>query len=249
MIIVLLPAYNEENALPKLLPSLSEVLKGIGEFRFVVVDDGSTDATPQILSELTKSYPLTVLTHERNMNLGRAMLTGFSYIRDNAKDDDLVITMDADNTHSPSTMTDLIENASKGDIGIASRYKRGGGEKGLSSSRSIMSKGANELLGYAFAIRNVRDYTCGFRLYHSPIIKKGFKVFGDNFISEVGFTSMAEILIKLHFAGATCYEVPLMLRYDLKGSPSKMKVLKTILRYFTLIRKLKNVKNIIQTSS
>jgi dolichol-phosphate mannosyltransferase len=82
-------------------------------------------------------------------------------------------------------------------------------------------------------------------LYHPAIIKKGFQIFGDDFISETGFTSMAEILIKLHFIGASIYEVPLMLRYDLKGSPSKMKVLKTILRYFSLIRKLQKSKKAI----
>jgi len=176
------------------------------------------------------------------MNLGRAMLTGFSYIRDNITDEALVITMDADNTHPPSTIKTLIENAGKGDIGIASRYQQGGSEKGLSGMRSIMSKGANGLLDLAFKIPNVRDYTCGFRLYHPAIIKKGFRIFGDDFISEIGFTAMAEILIKLYFIGAKFYEVPLELRYDLKGSPSKMKIIKTVMRYFTLIKKLRTIK-------
>ena len=72
--------------------------------------------------------------------------------------------------------------------------------------------------------------------------------FGDEFVSETGFTSMAEILIRLSFIGSTFYEVPLMLRYDLKGSPSKMKVFKTVMRYFRLISKLKAVENHIKSS-
>ena len=242
MIIVLLPAYNEENSLPALIPSLAKEISGIGDYRIIVVDDGSTDRTPSILNDLKKEYPITVLTHEKNMNLGRAMLTGFTYIRDNIADDNLIITMDADNTHSPSTIKALIESESKGDVGIASRYQVGGWEKGLSVTRSVMSRGAGTLLDMAFHVPNVRDYTCGFRLYHPEIIKRGFKLFGDDFISETGFTSMAEILIRLHFAKATFYEVPLILRYDLKGGPSKMKVIKTIAGYFSLIAKLKAAK-------
>jgi len=242
LIIVLLPAYNEENSLPVLIPSIDKELHEIGDYRIVVVDDGSTDRTPAILSDLENKYPILILKHEKNMNLGRAMLTGFSYIRDNIPDDDLIITMDADNTHSPSIIKALIENESKGDVGIASRYRRGGGEKGLSETRSIMSRGAGILLDMAFHVPNVRDYTCGFRLYHPLIIRKGFEIYGDDFISEVGFTVMAEILIRLHFAGAAFYEVPMILRYDLKSGPSKMKVMKTVVRYFSLISKLKSVK-------
>lgn len=247
MIVILLPAYNEENSLPKLFPSLRAALREIGEYSIVVVDDGSSDTTPIILNDLKKEYPLTVLTHEKNMNLGRAMLTGFLYIRDNIPDEALVITMDADNTHPPSTIKTLIENAGKGDIGIASRYQQGGSEKGLSGMRSIMSKGANGLLDLAFKIPSVRDYTCGFRLYHPAIIKKGFRIFKDDFISEIGFTAMAEILIKLYFIGAKFYEVPLELRYDLKGSPSKMKIFKTVMRYFTLIRKLQTIRKTVNS--
>jgi dolichol-phosphate mannosyltransferase len=241
LIVVLLPAYNEEKSLHDLFKSLDAALKPLGEHRYVVVDDGSTDNTPEILENLKSEYPLTVLKHEKNMNLGRAMFTGLNYIRDNVPVSDLVITMDADNTHSPSVIEDMVKNADKGDVVIASRYQSGGGEKGLSGFRSVMSRGAGILLDFAFHVPNVRDYTCGFRLYHPAIIKKGFDTFGGSFVSETGFTAMAEILLRLHFIGATFYEVPLLLRYDLKGSPSKMKVFRTVLRYFQLIMKLKKV--------
>ena len=246
MIIVFLPAYNEENSIQILFESLDQSLKPLGEYRIVVVDDGSSDNTPRILEEMKKKYPLDVITHERNLNLGRAMLTGLSHINEIAQDDDLIITMDADNTHSPDVIRDLINNAEKGDVGIASRYQTGGGEKGLSGFRSVMSRGAGTLLDLAFRVPNVRDYTCGFRLYHPSAIRKGFEVFRMDFISETGFTSMAEILIRLHIIGLKFYEVPLVLRYDLKGGQSKMKVLQTIMRYFKLIVKLKRVENSLQ---
>ncbi|MCD6218744.1 glycosyltransferase family 2 protein [bacterium] len=241
MIIILLPAYNEENSILPLFESLDASLQNLGDYRIVVVDDGSSDKTPEILDGLKSTYPLTVLTHETNMNLGRAMLTGLSWIRDNASDDDLVITMDADNTHSPDVIQSLIDNAENGDVGIASRYEKGGGERGLSGFRSVMSRGAGFLLQMAFHVPNVRDYTCGFRLYHPRIIRRGFEKFGDDFVSEAGFTAMAEILIRLHFTGAKFYEVPLLLRYDLKSSPSKMHIFRTVMRYFRLISKLKRV--------
>jgi dolichol-phosphate mannosyltransferase len=156
--------------------------------------------------------------------------------------------MDADNTHSPALIPVMLENIKNGkDVVIASRYEEGGEEIGLSYSRRLFSAGASFLLKLFFAIPGVKDYTCGYRAYSGRVIKKAFDVYGGSFIEESGFTCMAEVIIKLNLLGCEISEVPLVLRYDLKKGRSKMKVLKTIRRYFILILSSKHYRELIMS--
>ncbi|MFH1675900.1 MAG: glycosyltransferase family 2 protein [bacterium] len=241
MIHFLLPAYNEENALPALLDTISAIKFPNEEWRVVAVDDGSSDRTPEILSEFSSRIPLTVLTHSPNMGLGRAMRTGLSHLSKIIGDNDAIVALDADNTQNPELtakmrVKQLAENL---DIVIASRYcedeNEKGEEVGLAVHRKILSRGASWLLDSFFHLKGTRDYTCGFRLYSGQIIKKAFRIYGDNFPEEADFVCMAEILIKLDHIGGKIGEVPLTLRYDLKHGASKLKIMRTILRYFRLI--------------
>ncbi|PKM92855.1 MAG: glycosyltransferase family 2 protein, partial [Elusimicrobia bacterium HGW-Elusimicrobia-4] len=163
--------------------------------------------------------------------------TGITYISSVINDDDILITMDADNTHPVELFPELIKNTggNGSDIVIASRYAIGGCEVGLTNLRKILSGGASALLKLFFPIQNVNDYTSGYRAYSGKIIKKSNEFYAENLVSESGFTCMAEILIKLSHIGATITEVGLVLRYDLKKGKSKIKILKTVFEYFWLI--------------
>ena len=101
---------------------------------------------------------------------------------------------------------------------------------GLNTFRSFLSWGAGALFKFSYNIKDVRDYTCGFRTYDAKILKKAFAHYGDNFIEQRGFQCMAEILLKLNKLDKNIIfsEVPMVLRYDLKQGESKMKVLDTI---------------------
>ncbi|MBE0698739.1 MAG: glycosyltransferase, partial [Anaerolineaceae bacterium] len=157
-------------------------------------------------------------------------------VAEETQDGDVLITMDADNTHNPCLIKLMDKKIRAGaDLVIASRYEAGGEEVGLSRLRSFLSRGASGLLSIFFPIQGARDYTCGYRAYRGSILKRAFQVYGDSLVEERGFTCMAEILIKMHHINARVAEVPLVLRYDLKSGQSKMKVMRTILRYFVLI--------------
>jgi dolichol-phosphate mannosyltransferase len=91
------------------------------------------------------------------------------------------------------------------------------------------------LFRIVFPIRGVKDYTCGYRAYRPLLLKAAFDRWGDGFVSEAGFQCMVDILLKLHKMGTICREVPLVLRYDLKGGVSKMRVGSTILRTLGLM--------------
>jgi len=237
MIHIMLPAYNEAAALPALLDSIREVRWADGEtYTVLVVDDGSTDATVSACRSRWDSMPLEVSCHITNQGLGKAMMTGLKHCLSRCGPDDIVIAMDADNTHSPALMPAMVRRIRSGsDIVIASRYAPGGREIGLSTKRKILSRGASAMLKVAFGITGARDYTCGYRAYSASILERGFRVFADDLIEQRGFVCMAELLIKLGSLGAKVSETPLVLRYDRKAGASKMNVAGTIGSYLKLI--------------
>jgi dolichol-phosphate mannosyltransferase len=243
MIHLLLPAYNEEQDLPGLLERVQEVIQtSVYPIDVLLVNDGSRDRTLEIAHQFAQRMPITILDHGVNKGLGAAMLTGLEYAARTAGPDDIVVAMDADNTHDPALMDAIAAQIGAGaDVVIASRYQKGGEELGLTAVRKVLSRGASILLRSFFPIQGALDYTCGFRGYKVEILRRAFQVYGTLFVEERGFTCMAEILIKLDHIGARVSEVPLVLRYDFKSGPSKMKFTRTIWRYMILIRQLKKL--------
>ena len=145
---------------------------------------------------------------------------------------------DCDDTHDPRYIHLALKKlASDADLVILSRYQKGGGEKGLSWMKSILSRGAGLFLKLFFPISGVKEYSCGYRVFKASMLKKAFKVFGDHFVRlpHRGFVVTPEILIKFRMLGARIAEVPFVLRYDQKASPSKNKPLRTIGGYFALV--------------
>jgi dolichol-phosphate mannosyltransferase len=114
------------------------------------------------------------------------------------------------------------------DVVIASRFQSGAKVIGVPAARLLYSLGAKWLFQALFPIRGVRDYTCGYRAYRGYAIRQGFEVYGDQLISEKGFSCMADLLLKLRGLPLVMGEVPLELRYDRRGDGSKMRVLRTI---------------------
>ena len=238
MVYILLPAYNEERDIEPLLNRIHQSMQSLqyAQYKILVVNDGSTDGTLAVITRYQRSMPVEILDHRVNKGLGQAMLTGLSRAAELIQDDDVLISMDADNTHNPQLIGAMIDKIRSGyDLVIASRYEKGGEEVGLSRYRSFLSRCVSNLLMIFFPIPGAKDYSCGYRAYRGSMLKKAFQIYGDQWVEERGFTCMAEILIKLSRMNIRVTEVPLVLRYDLKSGQSKMKVLRTILRYFVLI--------------
>jgi len=234
VLFIVLPAYNEELNIGSLLDRIQQAVAS--PYQVLVVNDGSTDGTVPVVNSCSERIPLELLDHGVNKGLGQAITTGLRRAVDLASEDDVIVTMDADNTHDPALIGKMVGGIHRGlDVVIASRYAPGGGETGLSWMRHVFSRGASLLLRLFFPIPGVRDYTCGYRAYRGAILKQAFAAYGGRFIEESGFTCMAEILIKLRSLSARMGEVPLVLRYDLKSGATKMKVMRTIGRYGVLI--------------
>ncbi|HVR40847.1 MAG TPA: glycosyltransferase [Thermoanaerobaculia bacterium] len=234
---ILLPAFNEEDSLPKLLPKIATELTGKCEYHIVVVDDGSIDRTAEALERYTSEYPLTVVTHSLNRGLGETERDGFEYVAAHCGDDDVIVRLDCDDTHEVSYVWTMIERLKQGfDVVNTSRFQPGGGQVGVSNYRAFISRGANLFMSAVFRIRGVRDYSCGFRAYRARIIKDAIAVFGNQFIQlrGLGFTSTLEMIVKLRILGCRFAEVPFVLRYDQKLSSSKMVSSITTFGYLTM---------------
>lgn len=240
---LVLPAFNEEKSLPALLERVVPVARDLAArgapMKVVVVDDGSTDGTIMAAEGFRDRLDLTVVPHGTNQNLGAAMRTGFGFVLERGGADDLIATMDADNTHDPALIPAMLDAVAEADVVIASRYVKGGEEVGLSAVRKVLSRGASTLLKVVTPVRGARDYTCGYRLYRASALRSVRDAWDGKLVEEAGFTCMAEVLLKLGRNGARVTEVPLVLRYDLKEGASKMKVVRTIMGYFKLARRIR----------
>jgi len=235
---VLLPAFNEEKSIPRVFPKIREVLTQRGfEYEIVVCEDGSNDSTCETLRAVSADYPLRVIAHVINRGLGETERDLFEYVAMNGHEDDVAIRFDCDDTHDPKYILDMIDKLAEGyDVVNTSRFQPGGGQEGVDGYRAFISYCANVFMRIVFNIRGVRDYSCGYRAYRVQVLKDAVTIFGNSFIQlrGLGFTSTLETLVKLKIMGCYFSEVPFVLRYDKKASPSKMISSLTMLGYFTM---------------
>jgi dolichol-phosphate mannosyltransferase len=237
MIVVVLPAYNEASCIGALLDSFCDAIEDEGRpCRFVVVNDGSTDATAQVVGGFRERIDLDLVNHPQNRGLAEAIKTGLLRAVETSGPRDVIVTMDADNSHLPGLLFRMVRLVREGnDVVIASRYQKGARIRGLSLFRRFLSFGAAMLFRTILPMDGVRDYTCGYRAYRADLLKEAFGEYGDQFISEPGFSCMVDILLKLRKYEPIVTEVPLILRYDQKKSASKMNVKKTVQQTLRLL--------------
>lgn len=236
-VLLVLPAYNEEENLGELLRQVDQTMADGGcEYEVIVVDDGSADRTGEIANEYANWMPLHYVRHTVNQGLGVTIRDGLEIAARRAGERDVIVAMDADNSHNPASIHDMVRRVHEGnDVVIASRYRTGSAIRGVPFHRQLLSIGARLLFQAAFPVPGVRDYTCGYRAYRSDLLKEAFDQFGSEFVSVAGFQCMVDILLKLRAKDAIFTEVPLILRYDLKGGVSKMRVARTVFATLKLL--------------
>jgi len=234
----MLPAYDEEQSLPVLMPKIKNLIETTDEeYKILVCDDGSSDRTLEYLNEYQKELPLEVLVHKLNRGLGETSRDLFEKAASITKADDIIIRLDCDDTHEPEFIPKMIEKIRQGfDVVIASRFEPGGGQHGVSGYRAFISRSANVFMKVFFPIPGLKEYSCGFRAYKASIIQSAIAFYGNDFIQlkGLGFTCTLEKLVKLKLIDAKFGEVPFMLRYDQKVSDSKMVSSITTLGYLTM---------------
>ena len=229
-VFLVLPVYNEEARIESLLNHIGEAMDDADiPYRVVLVDDGSRDSTAQIVQRCAARMPIHMLRHEINRGLGVTLRDGLFAAAEAVGERDIIITMDADDTHAPGLVLRMVRMISEGhDVVIASRYREGSRSVGVPFYRSILSLIGSWLFRVVFPIRGVRDYTCGYRAYRAPVVKDAFARYGEEFLDQSGFQCTVDILLKLRRMHLIFGEVPLILRYDYKEGASKMDVSRTV---------------------
>jgi glycosyltransferase involved in cell wall biosynthesis len=168
---IVIPAYNEEDRLSSVL---SNVLRHIPKKRVYVVDDGSTDSTPDIARE----HAVNLIQHKANLGKGRALKTGFERaIPDNME---AIITLDGDGQHDPDYIPRFIKKMTESgcDAVFGVRHFHIG-EMPLDR---VFSNGMSSVSVSLVAGKRVHDSQCGYRMFrtsrlkHMPIISKRFEI-------------------------------------------------------------------------
>jgi len=237
MIYLILPAYNEERNLVKLFKKINNLII-VKKIIVILVDDCSSDNTKKFKSYKYKyKFKLIYKRHEKNMGLSLALETGFNLVKDKAKKKDFIITMDSDNTHPIKIIPKMLEIMKKNnpDIVIASRFLSTSKVNGLSFFRKFLSIIAKYIFSYSFPHKNLKEYTCNFRVYRTHLIKKLMK--NKKFFKNEDFNIAAKILLSLIRGNKDLkiFEYPLILNYHYKIGSSKMKISRNIFLTLKLI--------------
>lgn len=225
-ITLILPAYNEQEALPPLLAAIANTrASALPNLTAIVVDDGSRDNTARVVRDFNQPW-VKLAPHPRNLGLAQAMRTGIAAALKAASPDSLIASMDADNSHQPHELKSMLDKLNTGlDVVIASRFQPGAKMEGIPPHRQLFSWGVSILFQTFTPIPGVRDFSCGYRLYRASVLRRAADRWGDQLITEQGFACMTEILLKLSLLpGLHFGETPMDLRYDRKPGPTKMKV-------------------------
>ncbi|WPT11632.1 Dolichol-phosphate mannosyltransferase subunit 1 [Picochlorum sp. SENEW3] len=205
MITVLLPTYNERENVAIITFLLVEVFESRGiEFEIVVIDDNSPDGTQEVVAELQRAFGSDrIVLHGRpgKLGLGTAYKHGLKVARG-----DFVVLMDADLSHHPKYIPDMIQKQKQtnADIVTGTRYANGGGVFGWNLKRKVTSRGANTL-AQVLLQPGVSDLTGSFRLYRKDCLE----VLMEQCTSK-GYAFQMEIAVRASRLGYRIEEVPIV---------------------------------------
>lgn len=205
-VLVVLPAWNEQEALPDVL---AELRTHVPEADVLVVNDGSTDRTSQV----ARAAGVAVLDLPINLGVGGAMRAGYSYaLRSGHR---AVIQLDADGQHDPRNIADLLSamESEQADIVIGARFAGTGSYQARGPRRWAM-RGLSAVLSRLTGSR-LTDTTSGFKLCGPRAVR----LFASNYPAEyLGDT--IESLVIAHRAGLTVRQVGVSMRPRAGGEPS-----------------------------
>ena len=214
--LVIIPTYNELENMKLLLP---ELLKLNNIFDILVVDDGSPDGTSAFVKKFAEqnsssNYKIYVLDRQQKAGLGKAYLAGFAWGL--SKGYEILTEMDADFSHAPHHLDEILNLMNNHSVVIGSRYVKGGGTVNWGLIRKIISKGGSiysrMILGFP-----LNDWTGGFNSWRAEVLK----AIQLDSIKSNGYSFQIELKYKALKNGYHIHETPIIFE-DRRVGKSKM---------------------------
>lgn len=201
---IVIPAYNEEKKIGKVIHGIKDASKGIKECDIIVVDDGSHDLTASI----AEKSGVRVVRHPFNMGYGAALKSGIKAAKNQE-----IIFFDADDSFYPEDILKLLEYSNDFDMVIGARILKEGENHGRAFLRWLFTKFSSFLVG-----RKFRDVNSGFRFVKRNLVMKLLPLLPERFSIT---TTMSIFLYK---GGCSIVEVPIAMKKQSRGN--KLKVIR-----------------------
>ena len=230
MIYICIPSRDEERTIGVLLWKVRKVMLELGrDYKILVLDDGSTDGTVELLEKYKRILPLTILREDRPVGYGRALerLLREATKRAGYPKRDAIVTMQGDFTESPEHLTALIKTYEGGADIVAGKLED---DIVNPPTRVRLARWLGGMaLKSAYGGAPVGDPLCGFRAYRAVVIKKALRAAGDRpLLSREGWAANAELMKILVPFTRRVAEAPLGLRYDIRWRSSRVRPLSTV---------------------
>ena len=228
MYYVVIPTYNEIENIEELITRLTKTLSPLNiDYRILIVDDNSPDGTWKKVQEIMqRDKHVELIIRKKKEGIGAAIKHGMKHILENT-DAEYIATMDADLSHTPEDLAEMIRYSRSADLVQASRYISGGKIIGWGPHRELISWGANTLVRILYRT-GLHEHTTNYRIYRRWLAEKIVY-----YTRSKGYEWVIEALLVSIACGAKIVEVPTTFVNRIKGK-SKLGV-KDILGWFKYI--------------
>ena len=225
--LIVVPTYNERENLAALIPQLLNVAPNAD---VMLIDDNSPDQTADHAEQLFAVHPrFSVLRRTSDRGYGRSLLEGYRAAIDRGYA--RLVQLDADFSHDPVIVPQLIQGSIRADVVIGSRYCAGGGIANWPLRRRLLSRFANQYVRTITGL-TVRDSTSGFRCY----TRRALQVLLEMPTAAEGYAFLVETTFRAQRAGLKIAEVPITFT-DRREGQSKMSrkiIFESVLRPWSL---------------
>ncbi|NLS08665.1 polyprenol monophosphomannose synthase [Nesterenkonia sp. MY13] len=198
--LTVIPTYNEIDALPT---TIGRLRAAVPESEVLIVDDNSPDGTGDLADQLSAEDDYIHVLHRTQKNgLGGAYIAGFNWGLQ--RDYDAFVELDADGSHQPEQLPDLLAAIDSADLVIGSRWVPGGSVVNWPLHREIISR-AGSLYSRTMLGLKVRDITAGFRVFRRSTLED----IDLDSIESVGYGFQVDMTFRVARQGKTIQEVPI----------------------------------------
>lgn len=222
MIYVCIPSHNEAPTVGLLLWKIRQVFTAFPrEYQLVVADDGSTDATAEVLSPYARVLPLTVIRHEQRLGYRRTVeeLLRFAADRTDRPKRDCAILMHADFAHGPHYLPDMVRRIESGaDLVVAEASLSGEPSRG----RRALRRFAPFLLRGRVRVPGISDLVSGFAAFRLVTLRHAFRAAGPAVLETEGWAANAELIGRTARHARRIEAMNVIERHDLRPRSSRV---------------------------